>query len=112
MQELNFQYVETDFYNLLKSIEENLKREIPKNKFRKVGNPLVETFFAIAQNYYHTILFICKSNESLPILSLFVTPLTRSILEILHIVIYLLDDFDNKTLMFSEIAHREEKKRN
>lgn len=65
-------------------------------------------YFQISYNYFRSILCISETKDEQLILSL--TPLTRASFEILFLILYLMDDFEKRTLKLAKILDRERKR--
>lgn len=108
MEELDFRFIKNEFNQLLVATKNLINRD-KSLKFWRTENAQILTlnYLQTAELYFLSVVWICE-NVNIKNLSLSATPQTRAIYEILFILIYLIDDIDNNSLLLSKALHREE----
>lgn len=108
MKEIDFSNIQKDFNKSLIVLEEKLKNDKSLTFWKRNTNRVVIlNYFQIAEKCLESLLLVCEYNTNLSITS---PPIVRSIYEILLIIIYLLDDLDNKIFSLAKTIHCERKR--
>ncbi|HQU86878.1 MAG TPA: hypothetical protein PKY59_27335, partial [Pyrinomonadaceae bacterium] len=102
MEELDFRFIKNEFNQLLVATKNLINRD-KSLKFWRTENAQILTlnYLQTAELYFLSVVWICE-NVNIKNLSLSATPQTRAIYEILFILIYLIDDIDNNSLLLSK----------
>jgi hypothetical protein len=110
----DFRLIKTELEELLTTIENKVERDwVEKYRNLDGGRETILPLIRIARNTFKTILFICSDavdNSSRELyFSLAVSPLTRTLLEALFSLIYLLEDFPSKIDLFDKSYYRDQR---
>jgi hypothetical protein len=110
----DFRLIKNELEELFTIIENNIAREwVEKYRDLDGGKETILPIIRIARNTFRTILFICSDavdNSSRELyFSLAVSPLTRTLLEALFSLIYLLEDFPSKIDLFDKSYYRDQR---
>lgn len=111
MISFNFSHIEKEFNELFFIMKRKIITEWTE-KYPNLGNGrlLVFNYFQLALNYHKTVDVLCDDVNKDKFLSLSVTPLVRSVFEILYILIYFFDDVPERTKFFLVTMYREQKR--
>lgn len=108
MENLN-QLYNKEISKLVTDVFNNIKQDVSLTFWRtSYGKDTILKYFQISYNYFRSILCISETQDESLILSL--TPLTRASFEILFLILYLMDDFEERTLKLAKILDRERKR--
>lgn len=108
MENFDFRVIQKEFDEVLNITENKIDRNWSITYPRlENGRFLVLTYFQLAKNYHNTIVSLCENTKH-PLFSLSTVPLVRTILEILHTLIYFFDDVPETTKILSITVYREQ----
>lgn len=108
MKDFN-QLIETEFEKLITDVFNFIKQDVSLTFWKtSYGKDITLKYFQISYNYFRSILCISETQDKSLILSL--TPLTRATFEILFLILYLMEDFEIRTLKLAKILDRERKR--
>jgi len=110
----DYKLIRDELSEVLNFVENKIEREwVEKYKYLDSGKETLLPYLRIAKNTFKTILFICsdiKDNSTREeYFALAVSPLTRTLLEILFSVVYLLENFPEKIKLFDKSYYKEQK---
>lgn len=114
-EEFNFGLVKDELRSVLSALLEFLNRQWPTgDQFVEGAKETLIPYVQISFNTFETIIFVCSdvddgSNRQ-ELFSVAVSPLTRSLLESLFSIVYLLDDLNEKVVEFDKALFKEQTK--
>jgi len=106
MKDFSIEFVTKEFEELIIATQNSINQDKSLSFWKTdFGKHLVLRNFQLAYNYFRSVLLISENDDETLLIT--VTPLTRASLEILFSIIYLLENFEIRTLDSAKSFYRE-----